>query len=105
MAFGLLYDYLMGQTIVGWGMPDYSAGVSLYVGTQTIPVDSVAFVELLGANNSYLTVRVNDAVVFYGNNSNGYWTNHGSEIIIPKGATVKIEGNLNYGIYYPLKGV
>ena len=97
------------ETVVGWGMPDYSAGVSLIVGTQyTADIDCYV---LFSVRN----VTLNSDVGFYINNlevaklGNNYSSSDDwAGFFISKGTNFKaVKGNGNTAIYakYPLKGV
>lgn len=84
-----------------WGMPDYSKGVSMEVGTFSVPVDAVGYVENEINSSTETSVTVNGARVMYsrnGSTSGGA----GSQFLIPAGATVTLVGDFSKAYYYPL---
>lgn len=92
------------ETVVGWGMPDYSAKVSLSVGTiENFPCNAIGYVQIPYANSQSLDVTIDGVSVFYARTSSGYGSPQGCQFIIPKGSTVVITGNLQTGYYAPLK--
>jgi hypothetical protein len=106
------------ESIVSWGMPDYTAGVSVAVGaTVTATVDSVYMgycsvstsggktsisVKLYDENGEQITEAGNRYIT-----SSGTASFASASIPVPKGYAIKLETgeNLKYSVLYPLKGV
>lgn len=82
------------ETIVGWGMPDYSAGVSAS-STNTIAQTDI-YVKSDTQTGNTSQIYINDVIV-----ANG-WENFVCAYV-PKGATFRVIGA--NAVYYPLKGV
>lgn len=82
------------QEITNWGMPNYSNEVSIPSGTTTVPYDAVAYIICMPtANDQWLRARVNSKEVYYFSGGSGYWNSCGTQFMIPKNATVTIDGN------------
>lgn len=96
------------DTIVGWGMPDYSAGVVVANGTHTATVDGIIVVSIAteDGDSSWNITIDNESFGFY----QGY---HGTDynhitngfLPIPKGAAYTITTTNCQVRFYPLKGV
>lgn len=89
------------KTNSSWGLPDYSAGVSMSTGDNVVPVDAVGYAYKGHYDQSSLRVTVDGQTVFRiiaGSSS----VSSGGSFIIPKGSTVNIEGSCNGATYYPL---
>lgn len=91
------------ETIVGWGMPDYSSGVSM-TSPYTTPCDGYLFIQTFNGTQRWETT-INSQVHYY--------TAVGSSTItcatwniINKGVTVtkNNSGHDDVAIFYPLKG-
>ena len=90
------------NTIVGWSMPDYSAGVSISVGSYTPPSDGLIRVEG-GNNNNNKTITVNGSTA-----AQAWVTSSTSTDIcawVQQGDSVSISGSGVNIYFYPLKGV
>ena len=84
-----------------WGMPDYSAGVSMSKGDNVVPVDAIGYAYKGHYDQSSLKVQVNGQDVFLihaGSSS----VSGGGTFIIPSGAVVTISGSCDGATYYPL---
>lgn len=97
------------STVVGWGIPDYSAGVSFTpaVGTTfTAPTDGVALVYFrVSGGNGNLVFNSTTIGLFGGSNAN----HNNFSLPMNKGDTITITMNAgavdnSTGIFYPLKG-
>ena len=102
-------DYNDRETVVGWGMPDYSAGVSeVFTSLTTAP--SNGFFEVKGqCYNNVLNIELNGIVKIIQISNNTSYSVYGY-VIIPvfKGDTIKgISSYDNTGsiVFYPCKGV
>lgn len=86
------------NTIVGWGMPDFSAGVS-FSGTITLNCDALVFATAAGGGSWVgAGFRANGVLIY---NSSAYACT--ACCCVAKGSTVeRVEGTCSY---YPLKGV
>lgn len=87
--------------IIGWGMPDYTAGIAISTGSYTPPSDGLIRVE--GGNNStnkYIDVNGARAANAYVNSTTS------TDIIafVQKGDTIAIVGTGVDVYFYPLKG-
>lgn len=96
-------------TVVGWGMPDYSAKVTISK-TQTITLTQATFFSLCCnfADNCKFSAKVNGIEVVYGQ-TNSSWANPSSaSFFADKNDVVEItiNGRVSEHSYYcPLKGV
>ena len=102
-------DYNDRETVVGWGMPDYSAGVSeVFTSLTTAP--SNGFFEVNGqCYNNELKIELNGIAKIIQKSTNTSYSAYGY-VIIPvfKGDTIKgISSYANTGsiVFYPCKGV
>lgn len=93
------------ETVVGWGMPDYSARVSLTVQQlldgYTAPVDGVVTITGQATNGSYFLVDGVGVGFVGGQTSQSYAP-------VEKGSVVSLSASLNILrniFFYPLKGV
>lgn len=94
------------ETVVGWGMPDFSAGVDIPNDTYTqLPVD--AFVSIKGATPGNVTYGINVSLdginTLFEDYSESIYGG-GSTQYLPKGIYVKPFGANEYARYYPLRG-
>ena len=92
------------EASVGWGMPDYSAGVGKASNTQfTAESDGFLLYNYAGATSTN-TLTINNISI---NLTTQAQYSHGVALMlpIPKGATYKLTGGGNKLIFYPLKGV
>ena len=98
------------KTIVGWGIPDYSAEVVLAWNTaEILPCDALVVARSNVAVNALLYLEI-DGVNCGGVGNGG---NYGGFVevvrVVSKGSTVKAKGGYNQAdgraYYYPLKGV
>lgn len=93
------------EASVGWGMPDYSAGVQLTVGQSVnIPIDCVLAVKPKWVDYINATITVNGVNIYNARSA----TNSAvatSYILISKNSTLNSSGSIDTLIYYPLKGV
>ena len=87
------------ETVVGWGIPDYSAGVVVASDiadfterTYTAPADGVVAVYLVAFNGQDAYIKINDVtverVVGYGN---GAWVNITGLYPVKKGSVIKFK--------------
>jgi hypothetical protein len=105
------------KTVVGWGMPDYSAGVSVpeftynnttYKDFFTAPTDGILTLasQFYSPGTDYITINGNIATLF-GTTSD---TTSGLTLILNKGDKVGSYRNVGTGrlrniVFYPFKGV
>lgn len=90
------------STIVGWGMPDYSAGVSLTSGSSyTAPCDGIVRASGNGTNVTTQIMSVDDASTLATTQTTGYFT---IWAFVKKGMQYKVTGN-QHCEFFPLKGV
>ena len=92
------------EASVGWGMPDYSAGVGKASNTQfTAESDGFLLYNYAGATSTN-TLTINGISI---NLTTQAQYSHGVALMlpIPKGTTYKLTGGGNKLIFYPLKGV
>lgn len=92
------------EASVGWGMPDYSAGVGKASNTQfTAESDGFLLYNYAGATSTN-TLTINNINI---NLTTQAQYSHGVALMlpIPKGTTYKLTGGGNKLIFYPLKGV
>ena len=92
------------ETVVGWGMPDYSAGVGKAANTQfTAESDGFLLYNYSGATSTN-TLTINGISI---NLTTQAQYSHGVALMlpIPKSTTYKLTGGGNKLIFYPLKGV
>lgn len=90
------------NTIVGWGLPDYSSGISISTGSYTPPSDGL--IRVSGGNNvinKYIDVNGARAAQAFVNSTTS------TDIIafVQKGDSVAITGTGVDVYFYPLKGV
>ena len=89
------------ETIIGWGMPDYTAGITISTGSYTPQIDGLIIVS--GGNNNtnkYIDVNGARAASAYVNSTTS------TDIIafVQKGDTIAIIGTGVEVYFYPLKG-
>lgn len=91
------------NTIVGWGMPDYSAGISISGSSYTAPCDGLACLHNSGSSNS-AKVYVNSNFVGIVSNSNA---DSSVQILLNKNDSLTCDANFDssQSHFYPLKGV
>lgn len=92
------------EASVGWGMPDYSAGVGKASNRQfTAERDGFLLYNYAGATSTN-TLTINNINI---NLTTQAQYSHGIALMlpIPKGTTYKLTGGGNKLIFYPLKGV
>lgn len=100
-------DYNDKSTIIGWGMPDYSARVSLTASTsnQTVPSRGWLCWQQAYTGNTQYYFYVNDMAIGYGRyNTSG---TGGSSIFVPVdyGDVFKVTSTSSASItFYPMKG-
>lgn len=83
------------QTIVGWGMPNYSAAVSVATGTDTTKdTNGVVYFSTLSTNGGQIAVYIDGQQVFNSENSGGY-IRPSACFFVPKGKTFKVISNVN----------
>lgn len=91
-----------------WGMPDYSAGVSLTKGTTVVPVDAIGVLSIPATGGTKARVKVNGvSVLYFYHTSNQSLDGGDFSFIIPKDSTVEIvdeysANNTLSAMYYPL---
>ena len=92
------------ETVVGWGMPDYSAGVGLNSNvTYTAEKDGFVFWQALNVTRG--DFFVNDVLHGQAIGSANHWADCNSVMMpVSKGDTYKCTG-ANSFIFYPFKGV
>lgn len=85
-----------------WGMPDYSAGVSLPKGDTVVPVDALGIVSFPNFSNTNFKISVNGVLVASMSHTGADSRSGGTfSFSIPRGATVTVEGNSTaYTVYY-----
>jgi hypothetical protein len=95
------------ETIVGWGMPDYSAGVVVANGTHTATVDGIIVVSIINSGESYWDMTIdNESFLFHqGYQGTDYTHITNGFLPIPKGAVYTITTTNCQARFYPLKGV
>ena len=92
------------ETVVGWGMPDYSAGVSKSNNTQYTS-DKDGFLYAYGyTQNAIIRVTINGINMSIGGRGDIYGGAVCAFIPISKGDTYKFEGNVSAITFYPCKG-
>lgn len=94
------------DTIVGWGIPDYSAGVSLTTGTFTALNDGCIVATLSSLNNNY-KIQLTDSegeVLIAGKTVGAYADDNSGTLLVKKGQTYYVT-NIGAKItYYPMSG-
>ena len=104
------------DTIIGWGMPDYSAGIEITASSTeqsyTCPSDGFVIFSSGGFNGGYSYLKVND---IYINNAsttgNTYITNVFACALVSKNDVCKFKDSYNSTVFgrffkfFPLKGV
>lgn len=90
------------KTIVGWGMPNYGAGVKISSG-WVAPYDCIGYAQKVMQNNNTGWVRVNGTIVFFASGTE-YTETIGAQWFVPKGATVTFSGSFDDILIFPLKG-
>ena len=99
-------DYNDKATVVGWGMPDYSAGIDITTG-YTAPTDG--FVVLLssgGGNDASSKMYVNNVLVSMTTIRAPYNQETSASAFVKKGDVIKIEYiKFTSFTFYPLMGV
>ena len=89
--------------IVGWGMPDYSAGVSATF-PYTAPCDGILHTSASGSGTSNI-LSIDNAQVANTYIATSYGQQSSLRIFVPKGKTVMVsEGSWNACVFFPLKG-
>ena len=100
-------DYSDKAEIISWGMPDYSAGVSLtYTTTNTnFPFSGVAYFGYRGASNTSAKIYINDQE-FGLNGSSANNISGQTAYIVSQNDVYRYQTSSNgqYGIIYPMKG-
>ena len=98
------------ETVVGWGMPDYSAGIAVNLSVNVIwtaPSDGILILSSKGGTNPAYYGLINETIVF--NTSAGQTAGgQGGLIILNKNDTVKMTTltvATQHNTFVPLKGV
>lgn len=89
------------QTVVGWGMPDYSAGVSLSAGGAA-PADGYIYTVLTGTNATYQLQIINNGIEMMKVNSHNQYTGLDVGTLNPISFGESVSMNC---VFYPCKGV
>jgi len=96
------------ETVVGWSMPDYSAGVSFASG-QSFAQNGWLFINANAVIRGTSTVRLAGVLVYNKvdyDYANGYHTvSDTAWIPYPKNSVITSSGDFSSLIFYPLKGV
>ena len=92
-------NYSDNQTIVGWGMPDYSAGISISTFPYTVPCDGFIKFGVYGSN--YGGITINNSVEYQ--ISGGSYNEH-AIVPVAKGDTITTQNNNRERIFYPCRG-
>ena len=95
------------ETIVGWGMPDYSAGVSIslpYTVTKKGVISIGAYKAQVGTHYVYIN---NNKVTGSTNSSNSFYTCVSGEYLVDVGDVFSADEYWNFAvlIFYPMKGI
>lgn len=89
------------ETVVGWGMPDYTAGISLtgISSPYVAPADGIIYFE---RNLGSLTING----TAYVGGSNQTYSSYSNTILVNKGDSLSWTNSTPYaGTFYPMKGV
>lgn len=92
------------ETVVGWGMPDYSATISSVGNNYTAPVDGYFWFSV-GNNNTSRNIIING--ISYGAVINSYGTAGGDQIPLAKGDNIVVTDSstgLSSSYFIPCKG-
>ena len=93
------------ETVVGWGMPDYSAGVSTSSGYVADRDYIVVCIPKAPATGQYI-ITVDDKIVFQSYQSTSYQEYTSGYFFLPKGKTLLVkQGTFTEISRFPLKGV
>jgi len=102
--------------IVGWGMPDYTAGVNMGLSTTensfACPSAGIVVIETAGFNNVYAYLRINGVVMFNKtSNANSYnavgmgvWPVSKGDVCVYKSGYTHTFAGTHTAIFYPLVG-
>lgn len=107
------------ETIIGWEIPDYSAGVSMALSyteetVYTCPTDGVIVIDTMGFNGVYAYLKVNDNVLANRTSNNSYcYACLTGEFLVSKGDVVTAKSGYNYAsniatnsiVFFPMKGI
>lgn len=91
------------EASVGWGIPDYSAGISFSTKTYTTPSDGFIFCGVSGNGSQSTTINGNQVAITYNTGVSCSYP----QLCLPvsKGDVFKTNAGLNWARFYPLKGV
>ena len=93
------------ETVVGWGMPDYSAGVSTSSGYVADRDYIVVCIPKAPETGRYI-ITVDDKIVFQSYQSTAYQQYTSGYFFLPKGKTLLVkQGTFTEISRFPLKGV
>lgn len=94
------------ETVVGWGVPDYSAGISFSSG-YTIPKSGIIVCYTNTGSYRKLRLKINGITVYnevpdVSGSNQRFWT---PPFIVDSGDIITFEENITNGTFYPFKGV
>ena len=94
------------ETVVGWGIPDYSAGITITSG-YTAPQKGLATVSMNGANHVTNNIYVNDINICYSSAGNQYMESPiNAQISLDVGDKITWTGTQDViAMFFPFKGV
>ena len=98
------------ETIVSWGVPDYSATLSSVGNNYTAPCDGIFWFSVANSNNTrrILIKPANSSEIEFTNIYNSYGSSGGYQVVLAKGDRIIISDasiSLSYSYFIPLKGV
>lgn len=93
------------ETVVGWGMPDYSAGIAVNATSYTAPTDGIVLINCVHVDNNNNNASINGVQVYNFGMSGKYAGGAMTPFETPVSAGDVITSNRNILNFYPLKGV
>ena len=96
------------ETIVGWGMPDYSAGISIANNTDyKVPTDGIVYFSGVNSTGARSTVKLNGVVFMVGFYSTTSYTGFSGSVLVNKNDIINVNFSQSKGTleFYPFKGV
>lgn len=98
------FSSLGKETVVGWGMPDFSAGISVNATSYTAPKAGIVLINCVHVDNNSNNVSINGVQIYNFSMSGSYANGAMTPFETPVSAGDVITSNRNILKFYPYKG-
>ena len=92
------------ETVVGWGMPDYSAGITINATSYTAPKDGIVLINCQHADHATNQLTINGVQLYSVSMTGSYAAGTLPPFEIPVSAGDVIKSNQNILRFFPYKG-